>query len=403
MPIFGFSEQHRNDRAGHVRLGIKKKTDKGFEYPSKTDYFVFDPNDKALIPVWNDLFGERANKITVALPSNEIDQVWDLHYRCYGGASGLLCKGNGATATRVMQDGQWLDVRCPGPEECDYSMDRGQKDKKTGEVTPGCKRVGRLQFFIPDMPTTQVFELASSGRNTCLNIQSGLRTFAAMKGGRIAGIPVELQLHPEEVQNPKTGKKVLIYAVHLVIPVSLRQIGALKPLFDGPSLPYCPPPSDDIPTDLYPQSVVGKIGSRVGLRFIESQVAEPCNEAVDQETGEVLEAASPGDEEGDHRLIDEALSQFPPAKQKALRASAEAGNWSREQFLDVIAKQGGGRQASPQTPATPSAPAPPAPPTAQPDPSDVPDLTANLEPEPESAKPEPAAEPKPKRAGARLF
>ena len=43
MPIKGLSEQRRLPRLGKIRLGVKKKNQKGIEYPASTDYFVCPP------------------------------------------------------------------------------------------------------------------------------------------------------------------------------------------------------------------------------------------------------------------------------------------------------------------------------------------------------------------------
>lgn len=378
MPIKGFSDRHRFSRAGHLRLGIKKKTDRGAEYPSKTDYIVFDPFDPALKEVWNARYGERPNKIVVAIPSNDLDRVFDLWYRCYG-SSGLACKGNGETAVRVCQDGQWLDCDCPGPDKCKFAWEHGPK--KNGEITQtGCKRVGRLQVFLPEMPTLEVFELSTTSSNSCLNIQSALADLSAIKNGQIAGVPLGLHLRPQNVTNPKTGKKELAYIVHLVIEASLMQIGAVRSLLEADKLPELPPPSDDIPTDLYAASV-------------QRQIAGPDTQStpvtvepdVDPVTGEVLnedaddlapwendatpeptvpasqarQAAPPrqaaaqqarpaapttpatpaGNDLSADPDIAAALKQFTKAKQNGLLNSAKTGGWDRTKLLEVIAQQ----------------------------------------------------------------
>ena len=43
MPIYGISDQVRLPRLGKIRLGIKKKTKGGVEYPFATEYFIVPP------------------------------------------------------------------------------------------------------------------------------------------------------------------------------------------------------------------------------------------------------------------------------------------------------------------------------------------------------------------------
>ena len=368
MPIKGFSDQHRFTRAGHIRLGIKKVSQRGTEYPEKTDYFVFDPTDETLKKQWVTLNGEKPTRIDVALPSNNFDECWDLHYKCYGG-NGLVCKGDGEFAERYNDGGDRVKCACPEPENCEFALARGKKDRD-GNLEPGCKRVGRLSLFLPDLPTLSIFELQTSGRNSCLNIQSGLRDLFFVLRNQPAGVPFQLHLNPEQKQHPKTGRKVLVYVVSVVIPVSLKQLGACRSLLDlSQPLPQLPPPSDDIPEDLYPSSTVREVRRNQGMapefnvdpdtgEVLDDDSAEepahaPAQEAQQprgaQRTGQRQSAPpEPAQALEDDPDVKAALAQFTPAKARALLASAKSGGWDKDRLMDVIGKQETRTPAEPQ-------------------------------------------------------
>ena len=387
-PIVGFSDQNRWTRGGHIRLGVKNKTQSGAEYPVKTDYFVFDPFDSSLMDIWDALYGTpgeptKATKITVALPSNDYDEVYNEYYRCYG-TNGLLCKGTGQEAQRSDEKGGMFSVECPEPENCDYALKRGRKEKNSDYVVPGCKRVGRLSVYLPDMPTLQVFELATSGRNSCLNIHSGLRQLFSVKHGKPAGVPFELHLNPQQTQHPRTGQKVLIYAVTVVIPASLRDIGAVQSLLDINNLPALPAPDESCPTDLYPRGTVKQLEGpgtttvtvendqqvevetatgRVlnedaedpDIPFDDDDISIPppppppppartsgrqaaASRPAAQQPPAAQPAVSANDLSADPEII-EALKGFTAAKRNGLLDSAKAGAWSKKELLEVVAQQ----------------------------------------------------------------
>lgn len=376
MPIKGLSERRRFSRGGKIRLGQKAVSQRtGREYPEKSDHYIFDPEDASLTTKFIELFGEKPRRLKVAFASEDPEQVFPQHYKLYG-SSGLICKGDGQCAMRRNDEADLIEVECPGPENCDFALARGVHGK------PGCKQVASLQFFIPDLPVMQVFQIDTSSYNSIINLNSQLDVLRRI-AGRISFLPVDLILKPQEATNPETGKKIIIYVLDLVVGVGLAQIGLLRPLDAQLPPPIAPPPSDALPEDLYPRSQIQGLPAPTANHNDDPD----DNMVVDPETGEIIEtpaepmpnpdpepaeatapatAPETGDISNDPDVL-AALKAFPPAKRRALLSSATAGNWTKEQLLDVCSKQGNKATSGPraeryQQPKQESAPPPPPPP-----------------------------------------
>jgi hypothetical protein len=249
MPIKNLSDKRRFSRGGKIRLGEKTKNAKGVEYPTKLAYMLFDPDDESLIPIFEGLYGKEPTSITIALASEDVEQVAPLYYRAYGAGEKLVCKGDGETAQRSIKDsGTRQQVECLGPENCEYAMSRGRGGK------PGCKAVLNFQFFLPDVPVMQVFQINTSSFNSIVNINSALDILRSV-AGRISLVPVELVLKPQDAVEPDTGKKITIYVLDMVIAAGLRDLDKLQPLTRQTQID-APPPSEALPDDLYPRSQV---------------------------------------------------------------------------------------------------------------------------------------------------
>lgn len=273
MPIKGLSEVRRFSRGGKIRLGEKRTSNKNgreVEYPAKLDHFLFDPDDESLIPEFNRIYGDKPKQLKICFPSDDLETVFPQHYKCYG-SSGLLCKGDGEMATRFGQ-GEDESVSCPGPSECAFATAHGVSGKT------GCKQVASLQFFLPDLPVMQTFQIDTTSYNSIIKLNSAINLLQTLKSGRISFIPVDLVLREQEATNPESGKKITIYVMDIVIPVGLRQIhGSLKSLL-GPNgeAPLALPPAEDrAPDDLYPRS---QIAPPVEITMTASAPASPSRE-----------------------------------------------------------------------------------------------------------------------------
>lgn len=165
MPIKGITNHYRPTRQGKIHLGIKKKTDKGVEYPSETDYFVLSDSDLV------DIYGEKPEELHVSLSSARFDKDFDSYLekvfpqylkRYKGGSGGVLvCKGNGEVADCIdAESASWKEeIPCP----CQHFESKE------------CKRMGILRIRIREIPTFNIFQISTSSWNSIVNINSFIR------------------------------------------------------------------------------------------------------------------------------------------------------------------------------------------------------------------------------------
>jgi hypothetical protein len=268
MPIKGLSDKRELSRGGFIRLGEKiKKTrqdGKVVEYPAKIDYMRFDPLDENLIPVFEKMtgpngepHGPQPKELKVVFAGETVEECFPQFCDLYS-ASGLICRGDGETANRIIDGTNKMEpVECVGSEECPFSKSKGRGGK------PGCKQVGRLQFFLADMPVLQVFQINTSSTHSIVAVNTGLENLKNITG-RIRGIEVTLRLIPRQVREPG-GKKVEIFCLDIVIPCSLRDAVDLPTLIGGVNVAQLEAPAvdDSLPEDLYPASQVTKVEAEV--------------------------------------------------------------------------------------------------------------------------------------------
>jgi len=225
-PIQGLSERERFPRLGKIHLGIRHP-EKG--YPMKTDYFVL-PKDS---PAYNDLiklFSEKPKELRVMIPAED-EEMWASQYlKAYDLTHGLVCKGDGITATRLVdvKTQKWpskdatattmIDMPCPGTDCQDY------KAKKCGEQM-------NLQVIIPEVPGLGVWQIDTGSKNSIININSCAKIIK-MAFGRLTRIPLTLSLESVEVKNPENGKRQTVYVLNLRANVTLAELASSAKALD---------------------------------------------------------------------------------------------------------------------------------------------------------------------------
>ena len=245
MPIQGLSERRRLPRAGKIRLGEKRVSQKsGNPYPAAVDYFVFpEENAKTL----TGFFGEKAREIDIMFPDDDLEQICPQYLKRYG-TSGLLCRGDGVNAECVNQEtGEWVEIDC-NPEECPhFSPPDNDKSKKS------CRQVMNLRFIIPQVISEGVWQLDTSSYNSIIAVNSAIEYIRGLVG-RVSMIPLRLRVIPREVQ--PEGKKKIVHVLDLKLgaQLGLRELQALaqsegKPLLALPSLDDHVPPDDLFPVE----------------------------------------------------------------------------------------------------------------------------------------------------------
>ena len=216
MPIKGLTtdRQEMLPRIGKIRLGIKKKHSNGREYPAATDYFVCPPEVQAV-------YGTEPKDLTIVLPTADPEVVAPTWYKAYQIGRGLVCKGDGDTANRLISAGKvgtdgagrpqgplptrddekvdWhFGLRCPGRQCPDY--EKGN-----------CREMMNFQFLMPDVQGYGVWQLDTGSYHGITGIYDSLAYLRLF--GDVAGVPLRLTLEPKEVS--PDGRKKTVHVLRL--------------------------------------------------------------------------------------------------------------------------------------------------------------------------------------------
>jgi hypothetical protein len=218
MPIKDLSETVRLPRLGKIHLGYKHP-EKG--YPVKTDYFVL-PKDHSDYKKLVEIYGEKPKELRILIPVEDEEQWASQYYKAYSLSHGLVCKGDGETAMRMIDTKTGAlpdrttstvlmkDMSCAGRDCPEY------KAKK-------CSEVMNLRFILPEVPGLGVWQIDTGSINSILNVNSCAKIIKKAFG-RISLIPLILALEPIEVNNPESGKKQTVYVMNLRSTVTMAQL-----------------------------------------------------------------------------------------------------------------------------------------------------------------------------------
>lgn len=247
MPIAGLTEKRRLPRLGKIHLGIKKtKTVNGkeVEYPSAVDYFVCPPEVQAI-------FSEKPKELRILIPVEDEERFASQYYRCYSRTRGLICKGDGVNAVRMIDEETGAlaeakskkvvmkDTPCQGRECPDYNKQ--------------CREVMNLQFLLPEVAGLGIWQIDTGSINSIRNINSASELIKRIYG-RISMIPLMLTVEPHSVQDPE-GKKREVYVLNLRTNQTLLELmetATAKRLTTAETV--LPTPDDELPELIMPQN-----------------------------------------------------------------------------------------------------------------------------------------------------
>lgn len=316
MPIKGITKFYRPQRQGIIHLGVKVKTEKrcpckdkgadkkpnpeclfclgtGFIHrPKEVDYFVLKD-----APELVKFYEEQSRSLNVMLPSSRFEKSFDEYlekvfpqYLKRYKSAGLICKGDGETATCVNEEtGALEEQECP----CDY-LEKGD-----------CSRIGILRVRIQEIPTFNVYQITTSSFNSMVNVNSFVRDLAeycAVNRIDISSVKLMLRRGEQTVQRREGGK--LSKSKHWIMTMDLdprfyKALSdvALVALPQAQAKPKALPPPDEGIDDLFfPAEIVDalnkgaaiidetkKKASRLGINLGEGQIEE--GEETDRRLG----------------------------------------------------------------------------------------------------------------------
>ena len=185
-----------------VRLGIKKKNDKGVEYPVETDYFVCPKRIR-------EIFGEEPTELTVYFPDAHREIVFPQAYEKYGRNKAMQCQGDGEKSAQKkdQETGEWETVKCP----CEH-------------FEKSCKKVGYLRFMIPSVSIGTFFQCAVHGTVSINECNMGFYTADKTTGGRWAMIPFRMRRVAKKLKIPGTAKMKTHWVVTLEVIAGIEEI-----------------------------------------------------------------------------------------------------------------------------------------------------------------------------------
>ncbi|WP_120970426.1 MULTISPECIES: phage capsid protein [unclassified Comamonas] len=143
----------------------------------------------------------KLRSIPVRVLFNDPDLNLRAHYTLFDRSTARpVCVGDGESCKRVTSQGL-ASLPCPGPDACAFGQD-------------GCKPYGRLNLVIGDSDELGSFVFRTTGFNSIRTLTARLQYFAAVSGGNLAGMPLELKLRGKSTTQ---SHRSAIYYADLVV------------------------------------------------------------------------------------------------------------------------------------------------------------------------------------------
>lgn len=244
MPIKDVSDIRRMPRLGKVRLGIKVKPEVEGKnpYPRATDYFVIPDDIKQHL-------GDKPKRLNIIFPTEKTEEFAQQWLRCYSFTQGLVCKGDGRTATRKI-DVETGDIARHTTQEWVFKEWGCDPDTCVEYEAKQCRRVMNLLFMMPDVPGFGCWQLDTTSFYSIVNVNSCLELIRTICG-RIKFIPLILSLEPIDVSPPGiTKKKVHVLTIRSNFKLAdFQKLGRVAP--ERILLPALE--EEEAPEDLFPE------------------------------------------------------------------------------------------------------------------------------------------------------
>jgi hypothetical protein len=370
LPINGLTEIDRPPRQGMIRLGIKKTTQGGKEYPSEVNYFILDPETpepaerQRVIDLFHKEFGEEPRAINCLIRSSDINESFPQNYKRYGRNTALKCIGDGETALctdpqfdkglvhltkaeiakirKVSIDKVKLDpakpiVWCAG-RDCLYSIVNEASNSKE------CKATATLSIEIPVLQGIGCWQITTGSFNSILNINGFIRDMV-VRFGRAHMLP--LTLERREIETIFKGKKAKHYPLYLNTHHSMGEV--IKQLRIAPERVLIevyaeqsgelPPPAEIMDVEAVPvgeteirevtghPSVVAKYEESLKEEPLVANCPQTTHEEVDPEKAEIDRMAEQDNENAEEFLS--GLKEDAKALDAPYNASIEGEGYKK--------------------------------------------------------------------------
>lgn len=202
-------------RAGKIRLGVQATSQGGKSHPKEVDYFVLDADLPGRADIVR-LYGEKPKRLLVTFVSSDPEEVFPQALKAYGRGLGLLCRGDGKTATRAKMR--------KGTEGRDV-IDRDAAGRPLTEscacpcpwlAAKKCRAVGNLTVVLPEVGFS-VYQIDTSSWWSMTQLRSDLaylNTLLSPQGVR--GRLLWLERAPKQTHG--SGRLETHYPMRLILP-----------------------------------------------------------------------------------------------------------------------------------------------------------------------------------------
>ena len=191
-------------RAG--RRSLKEKMGIANEDSAASDTAISTTPSLAATPARRKL-----RNIPVRVLFNDPDLNLRAHYTLFDRSTARpVCVGDGENCKRVTSKGL-ESMPCTGPDACAFGKD-------------GCKPYGRLNLIIGDSDELGSFVFRTTGFNSIRTLAARLQYFAAVSGGYLACMPLELKLRGKSTTQ---SHRAAIYYADLVVRTGLSLNAAI--------------------------------------------------------------------------------------------------------------------------------------------------------------------------------
>jgi hypothetical protein len=232
MPIKGWTDGARLPRLGSIDLGY---FDEAKNAPTAVDYFVVPPEVQAV-------YGEKPKELDILIPHESLEVVMPAYLKRYGEKFGLICRGDGETAS--------INVNYGHLNEYGVEKVGAQYIKKgTSEVLPvvtargkqyiqtacpykncwaygkkKCREVAILSVILYKVPgVLGVYSIDTGSFNSYQNIKNALEILRGMLG-RITYIPLKLKVTMQE-KNPTIERDGKTLQIKRAVPIMYIDMG----------------------------------------------------------------------------------------------------------------------------------------------------------------------------------
>ncbi len=202
------------------RIAIGKVVEKGGKrLPEKDDEFTLTSQvqtrdgwvNHPLDEVLRKQSGAKLRSIPVRLLFDDVDLNLRASYTLFDRTNGRpVCVGNGETSKRATGNGIQA-LPCPTPHACEFGQGV-------------CKPYGRLNVRIGDEDELGSFVFRTTGFNSIRTLAARLTYFAALSGGMLSCLPLEMRLRGKSTTQ---SHRAPIYYVDLTVRTGMTLADAL--------------------------------------------------------------------------------------------------------------------------------------------------------------------------------